>query len=206
VPQVIDDAPPEEGEDPGVETTATLLLRVRAGDAPAREQLMGRYITMLRRWAHGRVPHAARDLVDTDDLVQSTLVRALNHLDTFEPRGEGAFLAYLRQIMLNQIRDESRRAKRRPQHVELNDVDHVDRSRSPLEDTIGREQLARYEAALSQLGEGQREAVILRLELGMRYREIAEALEVPTANAARGLVGRAMVNLARLMREFHEAD
>ena len=52
---------PEEQE-PG--STASLLLRVREGSRPAREELAGRYLTLLNRWAHGRVPRAARDLMD----------------------------------------------------------------------------------------------------------------------------------------------
>jgi hypothetical protein len=48
--------------------------------------------------------------------------------------------------------------------------------------------------------------VILRLEMGMRYREIAEAVDAPTANAARALVGRGMVNLAGLMRNHHDDE
>ena len=59
---------------------------------------------------------------------------------------------------------------------------------------------------LARLSNQDREAVILRLELDMRYREIAEALEVPTANAARALVGRGIVHLARLMRDHHEPE
>lgn len=197
-----------EDEDSGttsLESTASLLIRVREGHAPAREELMGRYVTMLGRWAHGRLPRAARDLVDTDDLVQSTLIRALNHLDTFESRGEGAFLGYLRQVLLNQIRDEARRARRRPQHTDLDESYERDPSPSPLEETIGRERLQEYEASLEKLGEAQRGAVVLRLEMGMRYRDIAEALDVSSANAARALVGRGMVNLARLLREHHES-
>jgi RNA polymerase sigma-70 factor (ECF subfamily) len=195
----------EDTGDP-VESTATLLLRAREGDAPARERLAGRYLQLLGRWAHGRLPNAARDLVDTDDLVQVTLLRALDNLDQFDHRGEGAFLAYLRQILLNQIRNEARRARRRPEHVELNDAVDSTHLRSPLEDAIGSDRLRDYETALARLGEAQRQAVILRLELGMRYREIAEALEVSTANAARALVGRGMVHLARLMRNHHEPE
>jgi RNA polymerase sigma-70 factor (ECF subfamily) len=194
----------EESGTTSLESTASLLIRVREGHAPAREELMGRYVAMLGRWAHGRVPRAARDLVDTDDLVQSTLIRALSHLDTFESRGEGAFLGYLRQVLLNQIRDEARRARRRPQHTELDESFESASTPSPLEETIGRERLDRYEASLAQLGEAQRGAVVLRIEMGMRYRDIAEALGVPSANAARSLVGRGMVHLAQLMREHHE--
>jgi len=194
----------EESGTTSLESTASLLIRVREGHAPAREELMGRYVTMLGRWAHGRVPRAARDLVDTDDLVQSTLIRALSHLDTFESRGEGAFLGYLRQVLLNQIRDEARRARRRPQHVDLEESVESSSSPSPLEEAIGRERLDRYETSLAKLGEAQRGAVVLRIEMGMRYRDIAEALDVPSANAARALVGRGMVHLAQLMRDHHE--
>jgi RNA polymerase sigma-70 factor (ECF subfamily) len=196
----------EEDGQPQAESTASLLIRARAGDEPARERLTSRYLSILSRWAHGRVPIAARDLVDTDDLVQSALMRALNNLQGFELRGEGAFLAYLRQILLNKIRDQARRARRRPEHVDLNDSIEAHGGRSPLEEAIGSERLRAYEAALAQLSDAQREAVILRLEMGMRYREIAEAVDAPTANAARALVGRGMVNLAGLMRNHHDDE
>jgi len=194
----------DESEESTLESTASLLIRAREGSPPAREELAGRYMAMLGRWAHGRLPHAARDLVDTDDIVQSAIMRAMNNLDTFQSRGEGAFLGYLRQILLNQIRDEARRAKRRPLHVELDPSLDAAGMDTPLDDLIGRDRRERYEASLEQLGEGQREAVVLRLELGMRYRDIAEAVNAPSANAARALVGRGMVHLARLMRDHHE--
>jgi RNA polymerase sigma-70 factor (ECF subfamily) len=196
----------EQDDEPQAESTASLLIRARAGDEPARERLTSRYLSILSRWAHGRVPIAARDLVDTDDLVQSALIRALNNLQSFELRGEGAFLAYLRQILLNKIRDQARRARRRPEHVDLNESIEASDGRSPLEEAIGSERLRDYEAALAQLSDAQREAVILRLEMGMRYREIAEAVDAPTANAARALVGRGMVNLAGLMRNHHDDE
>jgi RNA polymerase sigma factor (sigma-70 family) len=197
---------PESDQGVTTESTASLLMRVKSGDRAARERLSSRYLAILGRWAHGRVPLGARDLVDTDDLVQSTLLRALANLDRFEPRREGAFLAYLRQILLNQIRDHARRARRRPAHVELDEQVEAANERTPLEEAIGRERLHAYEAALERLGEAQRVAVMLRLEMGLRYREIAEAVDVPTADAARSLVGRGMVNLARFMGDHHETE
>lgn len=182
-----------------LESTAALLVRVRAGESAAREQLAGRYLTALRRWAHGRLPARARGLVDTDDLVQSTLMRAFNRLGAFEPRREGAFLAYMRQILLNQIRDEVRRGRRRPEHVELRD-EFPAADRSLLDEVIGKQNMDRYERALAQLSDSHREAVILRVEMGYRYREIAEGMELSTANAARKLVARALVHLAEIMR------
>jgi RNA polymerase sigma factor (sigma-70 family) len=179
-------------------STESLLARIRGGDANARETLLARYVTGLRRWAHGRLPTAARDLVDTDDLVQSTLYRALAHVEEFDNRGEGAFFAYLRRILLNQIRDEARRAGRRPVHGGLPD-DLMGSDPSPLESMIGRERLAQYEAGLARLVPTQQEAVMLRFELGLRYREIAESMGLPSANAARMLVARGVVRLSEEM-------
>ena len=179
---------------PNLESTATLLQLVRHGDRPARERLAARYLQILRRLAHGRLPLRARDMVDTDDLVQVTLVRALDHVEDFEPRHEGAFLAYMRRILLNQIRDEIRRVSRRPVRSEL-EGDPPALDRSPLDEAIGRETVERYEAVLDQLRDEQREAIILRLELGFTYQQIAEALGRDSPNAVRMMVTRALVRL-----------
>jgi RNA polymerase sigma factor (sigma-70 family) len=181
-------------------STARLLRLVREGDARARETLVARYLKRLRPLAHGRVPRHARDLVDTDDLVQVTVVRALSHIETFEPRREGAFLAYLRQVLLNQIRDEARRAARRPDRGALHE-NLADPGTSPIEDVIGRDALERYERALSRLTAEQREAVIMRLELGYTYDEIGEAMGRTSGESARGLVARGMARLALDMKK-----
>ena len=183
---------------PNLESTATLLQLVRHGDRPARERLAARYLQILHRLAHGRLPLRARGMLDTDDLVQVTLVRALDHVEDFEPRHEGAFLAYMRRILLNQIRDEIRRVARRPAQSEL-EGDPPALDRSPLDEAIGREAVERYEAVLDQLTDAQREAIILRLELGFTYQQIAEALGRDSPNAVRMMVTRALVRLGELL-------
>jgi len=183
------------------ESTAVVFGRARGGDRRAGEELAARYSKTLRRWAHGRLPAYARSLVDTDDLVQSSLARALGRIGSLQLEREGAFLAYVRRTLLNQVLDEIRRAHRRPEQPEITD-DLPARERSPLEDAIGKEVLERYESALALLTEAQHEAVILRIELGFRYREIAEALNLPTANAARMLIARGLLRLTQVMREL----
>ena len=82
--------------DPGAnpaDDTVELLLRARAGDPQALHQLFDHHIPILRRWASGRLPRWARDAAETSDLVQDTVGETLKHLDTFEPRGEGALQA-----------------------------------------------------------------------------------------------------------------
>jgi RNA polymerase sigma-70 factor (ECF subfamily) len=181
-----------------IESTARLLERVRGGDEIAREDLVARYLPLLRRWSHGRLPRSARDISDTDDLVQVALLRALNKVDGFVPRREGAFLAYLRSIVLNSVRDELRRVARRPGRSPL-DERLPTMEPSLVERAIGRETLEVYEAALSTMSETQQEAVIMRIEFGCTYQEIADALGKPSANAARMAVSRALVVLAERM-------
>jgi RNA polymerase sigma-70 factor (ECF subfamily) len=176
-----------------LETTAELLSRVRGGDEAARERLVSRYLRILKRWAHGRLPSYARDLADTDDLVQVTLLRALDRIGEFQPQREGAFLAYLRQILLNSVRDEVRRAGRRGVREELTEETA---GASAGAGAVSPEEMIAYEAALAKLPEVQKEAVILRVEFGFSYAEIAASTGSPSANAARMMVTRALVRLA----------
>jgi RNA polymerase sigma-70 factor (ECF subfamily) len=185
----------------GLETTVELLAQVRQGDRDALDRLIARCVPPLRRWARGRLPSAARGLLDTQDLVQDTILSSLRHLDHFESRHEGALQAYLRQAVLNRIRDEARRFGRRPAATELTDSQPSDAA-SPLDIAIGREGVERYEAALQRLRPADREAIIGRLELQYDYQELATILGKPNANAARVAVTRA---LARLMEQFDEA-
>src|SRR5262245_33600016 len=89
------------GVDDGGDATIELLARARLGDRTALEQLFARHVPLLRSWASGRLPRWARDIADTSDLVQETVVTALKNLDAFEPRGEGALQAYLRTAVVN---------------------------------------------------------------------------------------------------------
>jgi RNA polymerase sigma-70 factor (ECF subfamily) len=183
------------------ETTLNLLDRARSGDPASIEALFERCLPPLRRWARGRLPNYAREVVDTQDLVQDTVLRTLTKLSAFQPQHQGALQAYLRQAVANRIRDEIRSAHRHPVAVELDDV-HVEGGPSPLEQAIGREGIARYEAALQRLRPADREAIVARIELQQSYEEVAVALGKPTAEAARIAVRRA---LARLVEEMdHE--
>ncbi len=171
-------------------------MQARSGDDAARDQLCSAYLPMLQRWARGRLPDHARNLSDTDDMVQMTLIKALNRLDQFTPRREGAFLAYLRQILLNTIRDEIRKTARWVDaQGTLEDV-----KQPLLEQLIDSETVERYERSLLLLSEKAREAVILRVEMGFSYPEIAAAMQQKSANAARMLVSRSLTQLAERMQ------
>ena len=186
---------------PDTSATASLVLleRVRAGDTSALNRLMDRYLPRLSRWASGRLPGWARDVSDTDDLVQDTLIRSVANLSNFEARGAGALQAYLRGAVLNRIRDEIRRRQRIPAPDPL-DSTIPSQGRSPLESAIGSETLEKYDRALERLDAETREAVIARIEMGCSYAEVAELMGKPSADAARMTVSRALVRLAEEMR------
>jgi len=181
-----------------VDTTFDLVERAKAGDSDALNRLFARFLPSLRRWASGRLPRWTRDLMDTDDLVQETVVRAVKRIDRFESRHEGALQAYLRQAVVNRIRDEVRRARRAPP-ADLLDTNAADPAASPLEEAIGAEAMERYEAALGRLRPEEREAIVTRVEMDGSYQQVAKALGKPSADAARMAVSRALLRLAREM-------
>jgi len=190
------------GADPSATSSLTLLEQARNGDRSALDRLLQRYLPRLTRWASGRLPRWARDLSDTDDLVQDTLVRAVKNLPRFTPQGEGALQAYLRTAVMNRIRDEVRRRGRQPDPAPL-DPALADDGQSPLEEAIGRELLDKYDRALDRLPPDEQELVIARVEMGCSYAEIAETSGRASADAARMAVSRALVRLAQEMR--HES-
>jgi RNA polymerase sigma-70 factor (ECF subfamily) len=181
------------------ETSLSLLSRAKQGDTVALEALMGRYLTRLQRWATGRVPTCARTLLDTDDVVQDALLNTLRHLDHFEPRHDGALLAYLREAVANRIRNELRRTRPAGDGVEPDSLPS-DRP-SPLELFVSRRALDRYEQALQALSDDDRAAIIARFEMGYSYDALARATDRRTPDAARKLTERALRRLLALMGE-----
>lgn len=181
------------------ETSLSLLARAQLGDAVAMEALMGRYLARLQRWAHGRLPASARALLDTDDVVQDTLLNTFRRLEHFQPRHDGALLAYLREAVANRIRNElRRRAPAIDASIELDGLPSD--MPSPLETVVSREALQRYERGLAQLDDNDRAAIIGRFEMGYSYDALARAMDRPSPDAARKLTERALRRLIALMQ------
>jgi RNA polymerase sigma-70 factor (ECF subfamily) len=181
---------------PTLAATAELLRDIREGDRDAEQRLYERCLPMLRRWAHGRMPRAVRDISDTDDLVQVTLLRALRHLHEFESSGSGSFLAYLRHILLNEVRAELRRHRRRDGRLDVDACAPGDADDSVVGNLVGHERMRAYEEALAALDRRQQELVVMRVEFGMGYAEIS--LETGTSpDAVRMSLTRALKAMTR---------
>jgi RNA polymerase sigma-70 factor (ECF subfamily) len=181
-----------------VTSSCSLIIRARDGDEAARNELCARYLPRLRRWAHGRLPLAARDHLDTEDIVQDTLMQSVRRLGDFTPQHDQAFSAYVCQALRNRLRDAVRRAAVRPIGQPLS-PDAPATDPTPLERAVGGQALRRYEAALQTLRAGDRELVVARVELGLDYAEIADLTGKSSIASARVAVSRALLRLGLAM-------
>ena len=181
-----------------LDSTVELLRRYRDGESASLHKLMARHLPPLRRWARGRLPGWARDLMQTDDLVQDVLLHAVESLKNFQPQFDGALRGYLRRAVLNRIKDEQSRVVVRPPRSEFSGQEQ-DVAPSPFQQAVGSELQERYEAALTRLKPEDRELVVARVEFSCSYAEIAADLGKPSVDAARVAVGRALVRLAKEM-------
>lgn len=177
------------------EPTMELVLKAKTGDRQATDALIERCMKPLKRFAHGRLPSAARGSLDTDDIVQAVIMNYLRQLPKFEPREVGGVRAYLKRSVVNAINDQVRGTRRRPQAVEL--VDEVpSRSITQLESAIRAQEYGQYVQALETLNAKSRQLVIAKIELEWSAAEIATAFGLPTPAAAQMAAKRACQRLA----------
>jgi RNA polymerase sigma factor (sigma-70 family) len=186
------------GQRPATDDTSStihIVERARRGDRSAVQVLIERASPVVRRWARGRLPSYARNGANTEDVMQDVVVRMLKNIKRFRRLTVGGLQAYLRQSVVNRIRDLVRGSKRHGVSVELPE-DLRDDMPSPLEAAIRRERLDRFLAALQRLRPADRQVIVWRVELGYTVEEIAPRLG--TSKAAAGMtVSRAMARLAK---------
>lgn len=172
-----------------------MLERAQGGDEAAAQILMERALPPVRQWARGRLPRYARGDADTEDVVQDVFLRTVKHLKRFQHRTVGGLQAYIRQAVVNRIRDLIRGARRRGTHSAL-DSDVRGWTPSPLESAIMAERLNRFLEALRRLRPADRQIVVWRIELGYTAEEIATRLGKSKAAGAMS-VSRALARLAK---------
>ena len=135
---------------PSAASSFDLVLRANAGDSDALEALCARYTPRLQRWAHGRIPPAARGALQTHDLVQDTLMRVVERLPSFEPATKAPFRRTCGQrcgTAFETSRGSINGLGRQTRWI----AEIAGKEDSPLDLAIGHETLERYEAALERL-------------------------------------------------------
>jgi RNA polymerase sigma-70 factor (ECF subfamily) len=175
-------------------TTAMLIRQFKDGDQSSCDELFNLYQPALMKWAHGRIPAQAKGYMDTQDMVQDTMMKAFKSIDGVKAQRPGAFLNYLRSIFINQIKQELRRNKPFLKSITQFSNDQKLSYEKDINTLID------YDHALEKVSDEEKEAIILRLEFGFCYSEIAQLLEKPSANSTRMFITRALIKLAKHMK------
>ena len=170
---------------------AELVRAAQGGDEAAFEELASRFRHGVFAWCLTQTG----DAEVAEDLTQETLLRAHRELATL--REPEAFWPWLRQIALNCQRMAQRR--RWPENQGLL-LDRSEPGDAEAFREVARRQAAReLRAALAELPEKNRLAVVMFYVRGDSYREIAEFLDIPESTVA-GRLWRAREQLRRSLR------
>jgi len=134
---------------------------------------------------------------DADDVVQETLIRALRAANP--PTAERPLRAWLFQIARNVHVDQRRSQVARDRFVVLEGGrDELPEHAAPPTVTIRDIERADLEAALAQLPEGARTAVVLTDVWEFDHEEVAQILDIPVGTVKSRVV-RARARLAQLL-------
>jgi RNA polymerase sigma-70 factor (ECF subfamily) len=163
-----------------------LLLRFKAGETEAFGQLVRRY----ERELYGYLRRYLGDEALAEDVFQNTFLQVYQKLDQYETGRP--VRPWLYTIATHQAIDALRRAGRRPvvsldqeRETEINGakrslLDIVEaRNCDPLDQLEAEERRERVRAGLAELPEHLRSTVMLAYFQGLKYREIADILEIP---------------------------
>ncbi len=140
---------------------------------------------------------------DAEDLTEQTFLQAYRHFERAQRESNGRPLRpWLIRIAHNLAANLYRDRARKPS-APIEDPDALSSLRTTEEIVEGREELTRVLAAVGDLPEDRREALIMRFALGMDNREIARALG-RSDGATKVLIHRAIKQLQGQLREGEE--
>ncbi len=179
-----------------------LVVRARAGDHEA----FGEIVRAHQRKVYGVALRMTRRHEVADDIAQETFIRAYRNLARFEL---GRPLApWLKRIAINLAINHLNGVARREQSLYTDDQPAGPQKNpssgftgsDPLSTLESNERMAALERAMKRLSPDHRAVLILKVEEGMRYQDIAEALEISQGTVMSRLF-RARQKLKELLAE-----
>ena len=177
-----------------------LMQLVSAGETAAFEELVERH----QRLVVGTVARMLGNNSEVEDLAQQVFVRVWKSAKRYVPRAKFTtwLLKITRNLVFNELRRRSRHAQL-PLQAESEDEERPlrdERAVAPDASLLEKELQSAIEAAITQLPETQRMAVVLRRYDELSYEEIAQVLE-QSVPAVKSLLFRARTELrTRLSR------
>jgi RNA polymerase sigma-70 factor (ECF subfamily) len=149
-----------------------LLSRARAGDGRAFRVIFNQQAPAVRRF----LGDLLRDESAADEATQETFVRAHQRLPTLSgaEKLQGWLMGIARMVFLEQLRRKRRDGPRLEDEPQ-----QVDRAPTPEAALLTGEADRVLDGALAELTEDRRSALLMRLDHGLGYGEIAEAMGWP---------------------------
>lgn len=185
---------------PDREETARLLDEARRGKTEAVSRLLNEHREALRRAVAMRLDPALARRIDASDIVQDVLLEASQRMTNYLQHGNMPFDLWLRQLARDHIVDAHRRhrkAQRRsldreqPIYSARSDQSSmdlaaafIDPEKTPAAAAMRRELQQRFFQALAQLGEDDREIIVLRHIEQMANQDVATLLQLTEAAAS----------------------
>jgi RNA polymerase sigma-70 factor (ECF subfamily) len=183
---------PPAGPHPAGLTDEQLVQRVQqSGDRRAFGLIARRWREPIRRLC----ARMTGDAESAEDLAQEALARLLAHAGDY--RQKARLGTYLRRIALNLCFDEGRRSRRRPGSLSEGEALEAP-GPLPAARAARRERAALVKAALDRLPEHYRAVVVLRHYEDLKFREIAEVLDIPQGTV-KSRMAEALSRLARML-------
>jgi RNA polymerase sigma-70 factor (ECF subfamily) len=183
---------------------STLLREAREGSSDALDDLFRDIAPPLLALIRIRLGPLLRRRVESQDVLQATLLKAYSRLDQFEGSGTNSLMAWLAKIAQNEIRDlaDYHGRVRRDFRAEVPIEDYVARLEADVRSLIRKlesdEQQLKLERVLESLKPDHREVILLRKYEELSFEEIARRLG-RSPDACRMLLARAMAALTREM-------
>lgn len=203
---------------PDAQSTHELLGAAKEGRPEAINQLLERHRAALRRMVDLRMDRAMERRVDASDVVQDVMLEANRRLADYLSDPVMPFHLWLRQLAKDRIIDLHRRhrvaAKRsldreRPleaaPRLDQSTLDLAaqlcDREMTPAEAATWHELERRFQAAIEELDERDREVVLMRHFEQLSNSEVAQALQLSEPAAGMRYM-RAMRRLRSLLADL----
>ena len=187
------------------------LEAARQGCRDAQGELLVQYERYLSAIAREELPPRVRTKAAESDFVQRTFAKAMDHFEQFRGDSPDDVRAWLRGILINEMRQEHRalHASKRDVNCErsMNDsramIEPHDTQPTPRTDAADREEVERLHRAMAKLSEDYRQVVQLRSWERVPFKEIAEQMD-RSETAVQKLWARAVVQLQRELESLDE--
>ena len=184
---------------------AVLMLRVKRGDRAAFAELVEKYKQPLFNF----VFRTLRDETETEDVAQNTFLQVWKARARYQRTAKFStwLFTIARNLCLNEIR---RRSRHQAESIEETHAEHEDQPRQQYEDKahiaapeklLHGELAAKIEAALAELPENQRTAILLCRQDELSYEEIAEVLDC-SLSATKSLIHRGRETLKEKLKRY----